>query len=158
VVESPAVKRFILMVVLVAVTSLLFYATADGSAQVLGMRLTCMDMGGDPCWIGIGAKAVIVLGGGVGVIEIGLYGAGILFATGQLAGGLLAVGQLAIGVVGFLGQVATGMVGMAQGGVGWITVTQGGDNEDGKAFFKRLSADLEEALRFLPERKLRPPD
>lgn len=146
-------KRFILLTVLIALTALLFYLSADGSAEVYGMKLTCTGFGRKPCWIGVGAYAVIALGAGVGMIELGMYGAGVLFATGQLAGGLIAMGQLAIGVVGFLGQVATGMVGAAQGGLGWLTVTQGGDNDEGKAFLKQLSAELDETLRFLPSRR-----
>jgi hypothetical protein len=143
------VKRFAALVVLVALTSLLFFVTADREASVLGLKLACVDFTSDDlCWIGMGAKGVIVLGGGFGVIELGIAGGGILFATGQLAIGSLVLGQLAIGLVGFLGQVGTGLVGMAQGGVGWRTVTQGGDNEDGKRFLRAMSADLEGILRF----------
>jgi len=142
------VKWFAALVVLVAVTGGLFLLTYDDGGLVLGMRPVCMGAGADqPCWITGGGFGVLALGAGVGVVAIGLYGAGLLFATGQLAAGLLVVGQLAIGVVGFLGQVATGLVGMGQGGVGALTVTQGGDNAEGKAFLKQLSAEMGEALR-----------
>ena len=140
-------KRFALITVLLTLTAALFMATAP-AAEVLGMPLTCTDNGLErPCWIATRGVGVFALGGGAGLVEIGIFGFGVLFATGQISGGLIVVGQLAIGVVGFLGQVASGLVGVGQGAVGYIKITQVSDNTEGKAFFKWFLSELEQALR-----------
>lgn len=140
-------KRFALITALVTLTAVLFMATAP-AAEVLGMPLTCGDNDPpEPCWIATMGVGVFALGGGAGLIEIGIFGFGLFFATGQIAGGLMVVGQLAIGVVAFLGQVASGLIGVGQGAVGYIKITQVSDNTEGKAFFKWFTSELEDTLR-----------
>lgn len=140
-------KRFVLIVIFVTVVAVLFMVTAP-AAEVLGMPLACTDSGLErPCWIATMGVGVLALGGGAGLVELGIYGVGLFFATGQISGGLIVVGQLAIGVVGFLGQVACGLIGVGQGAVGYIKITQVSDNTEGKAFFKWFSGELDDALR-----------
>lgn len=141
------VKWLALVIAVVALTATLFLLSTDGGATVLGLPLACVGSWEIPCWITAGGSGVLVVGGGTGVVAIGIAGAGLLFATGQIAIGLIAFGQLALGGVAFLGQVATGLVGAAQGGLGWLTVVQGGNNVEGRAFLKQLDADLAETLR-----------
>ena len=69
-------------------------------------------------WLTIGAgTGVLVVGaGGAGLVTFTLYGAGLLFGTGQVTAGLICMGQAGLGLVLFLGQAGTGLVWCRSGG------------------------------------------
>ncbi len=141
-----AAKRFVILVVL----ALLFWATTPGGVSVAGMPVACLGNAeaGTSCWITIGGFGVIVLGMGAGLVEIGIFGAGVLFATGQLSLGLIAFGQLALGPIFYCGQVGVGLVGMGQGGLGVLKIGQGHTGGEGRRFLDQLSDELNELLAF----------
>lgn len=99
-------------------------------------------------WLVFGGTGVLVLGVGFGVVEIGLYGVGLLFATGQLCAGLFVIGQAALGVVFFLAQVGFGATGLGQLAIGGLVTGQGELGADGSDFLARMGADISELLRF----------
>lgn len=141
--------RFWKLMAIVIVTSIvllcLSLAQAPSSSregvEVAGMPVACIGRP-HPCWIAVTGTGVIVLGAGAGVVEFGLYGAGILFGTGQLCVGLIAMGQLGLGLVLFAGQVGGGLLSFGQGVTGWLSVRQGGQQRDGRDFLAALRADL----------------
>ena len=95
-------------------------------------------------WLSIFGAGVLVIGGGAGVVSIGIYGAGILFATGQLAVGLVAMGQLGLGLLLYLGQLGVGLQVGGQGGLGWRRWIQ--DNNRDEAYFRSMWAEIAEVL------------
>ncbi len=99
-------------------------------------------------WLVFGGTGVLVLGAGVGVVEIGLYGVGLLFATGQLSAGLIGIGQLTFGLVFFLGQVGVGATGAGQMAIGGLVTGQGELGADGSDFLDRMHEDIQELLRY----------
>ena len=101
----------------------------------------------------MGGKGVLVLGAGVGVVAITLYGAGVLFATGQIAVGGIAIGQAGAGFSFFLGQLGGAFTALGQVVGGVLARGQGYLGKDGGEFLKELSAELNELLRFLPKKK-----
>ena len=123
------------------------------------MPIACLAEGGEseddfpfadaqPCWISLGGVGVIVLGIGIGIVEFGIFGAGLLFGSGQVAGGLIAMGQAGIGLVLFAGQAGVGLTGVGQGMFGWITAYQGGEKRDGKRFLEDLNEDANDLFSF----------
>jgi hypothetical protein len=154
------VKRFwILSAILVATTVLLAVCTQMGDGAVtryLGMPVVAWGNFEDSSWIAMGGKGVIVLGAGFGLVEYGLYGAGALFACGQVAGGLLAFGQLAVGPIFVCGQLVFGMLGLGQVFVGGWGIGQGKLAKDGMALLKHLDEDLDDVLRFRSRRSQTP--
>jgi hypothetical protein len=145
----PAVRGFALVVVAMIVTSVLCFVESAVRAGpptiILGMPVTGAATS-DPAWISIGGAGVIVLGAGYGIVAFTLYGAGLLFATGQLAAGLVAFGQLAVGVLFFVAQLGLGLVGVGQVAIGFSVVGQGQLGWDGETFLRRLSNDLDDVL------------
>ena len=97
-------------------------------------------------WLVFGGTGVLVLGGGVGVVEIGLYGVGLLFATGQLSAAMIGIGQLTFGLVFFLGQVGVGSTG--QLAIGGLVTGQSELGADGGDFLARIHTDIQELLRY----------
>ena len=97
-------------------------------------------------WMSAGVLVVGV--GGVGVVSITLYGAGLLFATGQLAVGLLCIAQLGVGPVFFFGQVGAGFVAFGQLVFGALTGGQVPIGFNGKPMLRGLSAELNQVLAF----------
>ena len=83
---------------------------------------------------------------GVGLVSLTLYGAGVFFATGQLAAGLLAIGQAGVGLIGWIGQVGAGTTGVGQLIVGWLVRGQLPIGKDGKAFQTMMLRQLHAAL------------
>jgi hypothetical protein len=152
------VRGFALVLAAVILTSLLCLGESairpGPPTVVLGMPVTNA-ASTDPAWISVGGAGVIVIGAGYGVVAFTLYGAGLLFATGQLAVGLVAFGQLVVGVLFFLGQLGLGIAGAGQVAVGVSVVGQGQLGWDGETFLKRLSSDLDDALCVW--RRRRPP-
>lgn len=146
----PKVRGFALVVVAMIVTSVLCFVESamirsGAPSIILGMPITGAG-NSDPAWIAMGGAGVIVLGAGYGIVAFTLYGAGLLFATGQLAVGLVAFGQLVVGVVFYMGQLGLGLVGAGQVAVGVSVVGQGQLGWDGETFLRRLSSDLDDVL------------
>ncbi len=107
-------------------------------------------MSKEPAWLTLGSgTGVLIVGmGGMGVVAITLYGAGLLFATGQLAIGLLAMGQVGFGLILWLGQAGGGIAAagpVVGGGLAW---GQGLLGKDGSTFFKRLNEDFNDLCKF----------
>ncbi len=123
--------------------------SGESSHQVLGMAVTCTaEQSTAPCWIAYGGFGVVVLGGGVGVVEFGIGGVGILFGTGQLAVGMIAMGQVGVGLVFWAGQAGAGLTGVAQGMLGWVTAYQGGESCGGRRYLRELSRDVADLCSF----------
>lgn len=117
----------------------------QGQAVTRVAGLPVVAFGSDSgAWLAFGGVGVLVLGAGIGVVSLGLYGGGILFATGQLCAGLLAMGQLGLGIILFLGQVGAGLQVGAQGGLGFRRWTQGNDRDE--AYFRSMWEELKEVL------------
>jgi hypothetical protein len=145
------VKRFVIFCVIQAFVTGLLYAlvaaTETEPTVLFGMPVIGSSME-QPSWISAGGEGVIVLGAGVGLVEFGMYGVGILFATGQACAGLIAFGQAAFGLLFFCAQLGLGLSGMGQLAIGVQVIGQGELGPNGKAFLERMSADLGELLRF----------
>lgn len=144
-------RRLIIIAVLqAAVSAALFFLvklTEVEPTVLFGMPVIGSSMD-QPSWIAAGGEGVIVLGAGVGLVEFGMYGVGILFATGQACAGLIAFGQAAFGLLFFAGQLGLGLTGVGQLAVGAQVVGQGELGPNGREFLERMSADLDELLRF----------
>ncbi|CAN5186003.1 hypothetical protein BH09MYX1_BH09MYX1_56990 [soil metagenome] len=144
-------KRFIILAVILGVTSaLLYWLTSLQSTEGAVTRfldIPVIDDNADYAWISVGHEGVIVLGIGFGLVEFGMYGVGVFFATGQACAGLIALGQAAFGPVAFLCQLGIGLTGAAQVAVGGQVIGQGELGPNGAAFLKRLSSDLDDLLR-----------
>lgn len=143
-------KRFIILAVLLGVTSALLYAITGWQGHGAVTRfldVPVVDDGTDYAWISVGHEGVIVLGVGIGLVEFGMYGVGIFFATGQACAGLLAIGQAAFGPIAFLGQIGAGLTGAGQLAIGGQVIGQGELGPNGSRFLERLSHDLDELLR-----------
>ena len=144
-------KRFVIFCVIQAAVTALLYglvAVSETAPTVLfGMPVIGSSME-QPSWISLGGEGVIVLGAGVGLVEFGMYGVGILFATGQACAGLIAFGQAAFGLLFFCAQLGLGFTGMGQLAIGVQVIGQGELGPNGQAFLERMNADLGELLRF----------
>ncbi len=143
-------KRFIALAVLLGVTSALLYAITSWQNQGAVTRfldVPVIDDGTDYAWISVGHEGMIVLGVGLGLVEFGMYGVGIFFATGQACAGLIAIGQAALGPVAFLGQIGAGCTGAGQLAIGGQVIGQGELGPNGSKFLDRLTTDLDELLR-----------
>lgn len=149
--------RFIILSVVVGVTAALLYGLtalqAHGAAPTQFLDMPVIDQeGADYAWLTIGHTGVIALGIGIGLVEFGMYGVGIFFATGQACAGLLAIGQAAFGLFGFVGQLGGGLCGVGQLAVGGQVSGQAELGPDGSEFLKRLSTDLGDLLRLRRDR------
>lgn len=119
----------------------------ESSVLIAGMPPVCA-AAVEPCWLAFGGgNGVLVVGlAGVGLVSLTLYGAGVFFATGQLAAGLLAIGQAGVGVIGWIGQVGAGATGIGQLIFGWLVRGQLPIGMDGKVFQTMLLRQLGSAL------------
>ena len=144
-------KRLVIFCVIQAVVSAVLYflveMTETEPTVLFGMPVIGSSME-QPSWISAGGQGVIVLGAGVGLVEFGIYGVGILFATGQVCGGLIAFGQAAFGLLFFCAQLGLGFTGIGQLAIGLQVIGQGELGPNGQAFFERMTSDLNELLRF----------
>lgn len=148
-------KRFAVLAVLIIITSLALGLTTTmavggqvSRSRVMGLPVVSLSSATGWLTIGNGSGVLMVGLGGVGIVAFTLAGAGLLFATGQVAAGSICMGQAGLGLVAFLGQAGTGLVGAGQvivGGLGWA---QGRLAFDGKAFILGLNADLDDLFRF----------
>jgi hypothetical protein len=121
-------------------------ARAGATTVILGMQAVgagTMDW----AWLQMGGPGVIVIGAGWGLVAFTIYGAGVFFATGQLAAGLFAFGQVAFGFLFYLAQLGLGISGAGQVAIGVAVVGQGPLGWDGEAFLTRMSKDLDDLLR-----------
>lgn len=115
--------------------------------EVLGLAL--VGYGDTPGWITMGGVGVLCLGVGAGVVEIGAYGFGVLFGTGQLAGSLgIGIGQAGFGGTLFVGQVGGALTGVAQMFFGFLGMGQVAISWDGTEFLEKLQADLADSTMF----------
>ncbi len=152
-------KRFWILSAFLVVTAVILALTTRldsagvARTQYWGMPVVCWAKKDTACWIAMSGQGVIVLGAGVGVVEYGAFGAGILFACGQAAAGLLAFGQAAVGLIFVCAQLGFGLTGLGQLFVGGWGIGQGRLSADGLAFLKHLNADLDDLLSF----RSRPP-
>jgi len=107
-------------------------------------------MSQEPAWLAVGSGAgVLMVGmGGVGVVAITLYGAGLLFATGQLAVGIMAAGQVGLGLLLWLGQAGGALLSAGQVVGGGLVWGQGQLGWDGEKFFTMLHEDLTDLFSF----------
>lgn len=144
------VKRFWLLMAIVIATTALFAAEgllrAGAPSEIWGMPVVAVG-GEEPAWIALSGVGVIVLGAGFGVVAFTLYGAGVLFATGQLAAGLFAFGQLAAGLVCFVAQLGFGASGVGQLAIGGLVWGQAPVGLDGEEFLKQMNRDVSELLK-----------
>ena len=125
--------------------------TVDGvstMAPIANLPVVCWGESETLCWLTIGAgTGILVVGiGGVGVVCLTLYGAGILFASGQVAAGGIALGQGGIGVTMFIGQAGGAFTALGQVAVGAIADGQGALGVAGIPFFTRLNVELNQIL------------
>jgi len=143
-------KRFFIVLALIAVVALLMWVITPAGATAFGMPVACYGNmeDGTFCWITLGGFGVLVLGAGVGLVEIGLIGAGLLFAVGQATVGLIAFGQVVLGPVFYCAQGGLGLVGLGQGGAGLYTIKQGSTGGEGRKFLDQLDEELNELLKF----------
>lgn len=141
--------------------------TVDGASTmepIANLPIVCWgDSHESPCWLTIGAgMGVLVVGlGGVGVVCLTLYGAGILFASGQVAAGGIALAQGGVGFSMFIGQAGGAFSALGQVAVGVIADGQGALGVSGMPFFARLNYELNQILRFrgpLPKNAPPPPE
>jgi hypothetical protein len=147
------VKRFwILSAILVATAVILALLTpvVKGLAPTsyLGMPVVGWGKQDTPCWIAMGGQGVVVLGAGVGLVEYGVFGVGLLFACGQAAAGLIAFGQAAFGLIFVCAQLGLGLSGVGQLFIGGWGIGQGRLAANGEALLKHLDRDLDDILRF----------
>lgn len=143
-------KHFIILAVILGVTSALLYGLTSLQSEGTITRfldVPVIDDHADYAWMTIGGEGVIALGVGFGLVEFGMYGVGIFFATGQACAGLIAIGQAAFGPIAFLGQLGIGLTGAAQLAVGGQVIGQGELGPNGSDFLARLSKDLDDLLR-----------
>ncbi len=145
--------RFWMLMAVVIVTLLalsgLSSVQSPETASLLGMPVVCgPEQAGAPCWIAYGGTGVVVLGAGLGLVEFGIGGVGLLFGTGQLAIGLIAMGQVGMGLVFWAGQAGVGLTGIAQGMFGWVTAYQGGESGGGRSYLRELSVDIADLCSF----------
>ena len=142
--------RVLVVVGAVVVTALGLYAHSRAGGgypvELLGYPVT-NDSNHDFAWISLGGTGWLVLGAGVGVVEIGVFGIGALFATGQACAGGIAIGQAAAGVTFVVAQLGVGLTGYVQGGAGGYMRAQGALAADGKEFFAALDAWFGRVLR-----------
>ncbi|MCA9578292.1 MAG: hypothetical protein R3B40_07540 [Polyangiales bacterium] len=117
--------------------------SSDAPVTIFGMEPVCVGPM-EPCWLAFGGgNGVVVVGlAGIGLVSLTLYGAGVFFATGQLAAGLLAIGQAGVGLIGWIGQVGGGMTGIGQLIFGWLVRGQLPVGADGRAFHGVLLRQL----------------
>ncbi len=99
-------------------------------------------------WLTLGGTGVVTMGYGIGVVEIGLFGGGLLFATGQVSIGMISIGQAAFGLIFFIAQLGVGGSGIGQLAIGGSVAGQGALGGDGEDFLTRMSEDINELLRF----------
>lgn len=118
------------------------------SVPVAGMPAVCVAVVDTPCWLAFGGgRGVLVVGlAGVGLVSLTVYGAGLFFATGQLAIGGIAIGQVGAGVIAWIGQLGGGMTGIGQLIFGWLVAGQLPIGSDGSAFHKSLAKQLSSVL------------
>ena len=143
-------KRFFIVVAVIAIVGLLLWLSVPAGATAFGMPVACYGNleDGTTCWITIGGFGVLVLGAGVGIVEIGIIGAGLLFAVGQATAGLIAFGQVVLGPVFFCAQGGLGLAGLGQGGAGLYTISQGRTGGEGRKFLDQLNEDMNELMKF----------
>ena len=139
-------KRFGALLGVIIVTAVALALGPGGGGVVLGLPVVDV-AGGGPAWISVGGTGVLCLGAGFGVVSLTIYGAGVLFATGQLAVGLICFAQVGIGLVFACVQVGAGLTGIGQGIAGGLVAGQGSVGRDGEEFLRALDRDVEEALR-----------
>lgn len=148
-------KNFVIIAVLIVATSAVLAFTTEMTTSGTVSRTRVLDTPvvslaeSEFAWISVGGAGVIVLGVGFGIVAFTLYGAGLLFGTGQVTAGLIAMGQAGLGLVAFLGQAGTGLVGAGQVVIGALGWAQGRLAMDGEQFIKDLSKDLNQTLKFL---------
>lgn len=143
----PQVGRVISTILSALFTGVVIVFGNDTSTSVLGMETVC-SASTQPCWLVVGTgQGVLVIGAaGVGLVALTLYGAGLFFATGQLAAGLLAIGQLGFGVLGWIGQVGVGLTGRGQLIGGLLVDGQAALGSTDSGFGGRLSRDVKAVL------------
>ena len=147
-------KRFWILSVILVVTAVLLAAITPlggsglATTRVLGMPVVGWGKMNDPAWIAVGGQGVVVLGGGVGLVEYGWIGAGVLFGCGQASAGLISFGQAAFGLLFVCAQLGVGLTGLAQLFLGGWGIGQARGAMDGKGFLQQLNADLDDVLRF----------
>jgi hypothetical protein len=147
------VRFFILLAIMTATALVLavLTPTVDGVSATQWFGMPVVGFASDaPAILQVGAgTGVMVVGvGGFGIVCITLYGAGVLFATGQLSAGLLSIGQLSVGVIFLFGQVGGGFIAFGQLVFGGLTGGQVPVGFDGKAFLRELNAELSRVLAF----------
>jgi hypothetical protein len=149
------VKNFWVITGIAIVTCILFGAEAGArgpSTYVLGMPAVAWGTT-EPAWLQFGGAGVVVVGAGYGFVAFTMYGAGIFFATGQIAGGLFAFGQVAVGVLFYLAQLGFGASGVGQLAIGGLVVGQGPLGFDGEKFLTRMNKDIDDLLRVWKRRE-----
>ena len=103
----------------------------------------------DPAWLVLGGGVgVLVIGAGVGLVVFGIAGAGILFATGQLAAGGICFAQGGLGFSFFCGQGGAGVTAFGQVVGGAVVAGQGALGFDGAEHLRQLNGDLGRILAF----------
>ena len=148
--------RIVVLALVIIVTAIglgVMTETVDGVSTmdpIANLPVVCWGESESPCWLTIGAgMGVLVVGlGGVGVVCLTLYGAGILFASGQIAAGGIAVAQGGVGFSMVIGQAGGGFTALGQVAIGVIADGPGALGVTGLPFFAQLNYELNQILRF----------
>ncbi len=121
-----------------------------GDVRVLGMRAVSsgFEKPPDPSWLAFGGIGVLALGAGFGIVEFGIYGGGLFFASGQLTVGLVSVGQFSIGLIAVVAQFGLGATSFGQFAFGLLAKGQMKVGFDGTEFMQGLNEDLGRFLSF----------
>jgi hypothetical protein len=148
-------KRFSALLAIIVVTAIALVIIPGGEEPIFGLPAVRVapqaldwDWDGKPAWLSVGGVGVLCLGGGTGVVTIGFYGVGLLFAVGQMAAGSIAIAQLGFGLVFALVQVGAGLTGFGQLVFGGAVVGQVPVGFRGTLLIEALSRDLDDLLSF----------
>lgn len=143
----------VLLAGIVVVTAFVFTLTTGkgvASSEVLGLPILCVETLDEACWLawGSGGRGVLVVAaGGLGVVSLTIYGAGVLFASGQLALGGIVLGQAGFGLSFSLSQLAVAFAARGQLAIGVIVEGQGQLGIDGTDFFAQTADELTELIK-----------
>lgn len=143
--------RVLVIVGIVFVTSIALYehaslTTHGAPTHLFGYPVTNAGTH-ETAWIAMAGNGGIVLFGGIGLVTIGWFGIGALFAVGQVSAGGIAIGQAAFGLSFVCAQLGLGVAGYTQLGAGGYMSAQAALAADGAEMLGALHAWLTSVLR-----------
>ncbi len=146
--------RAILLLVWVAIVAMAFMLvipTPEGVSveSFAGMPAMCVSPDASvTCWLTIGSGMGVLFVGlfGAGLVCIGYITGGILFGMGQVAIGGICLAQAGIGGSFFFGQAGGALTALGQVVVGMISKGQASAGFDAEAHLAEVAADLKRYL------------